>query len=109
MVKLLIDSGANPSQKIGFEDFLLLKRLKPSKMARKVFDRSAGISESGSSQSPTGASRDTPIQNMEGFRQFGQRGPIHFPPEYVEGKELCLFEIAAMSGHLGIASYILEQ
>ncbi|KAJ3366113.1 hypothetical protein HDU91_001987, partial [Kappamyces sp. JEL0680] len=104
MVKLLIDAGANPSQKIALEDFLLLRRLKPSRSAMKSaerFDTKVGVGI----QSPA---VDSPVV-VDGYRQYGQKGPIHFPQEYVEGKDIYLFELAAMSGNMGIATYILEQ
>jgi hypothetical protein len=96
LCQLLIDSKANPNQKLSLEDYLMLKRLKlaaPRNIAKL---------------DPKMEKPKNPAAVTEVYRQFGQTGPLNFH-DFAVGKEFCLFELAAVNGHYGIASFLFEQ
>lgn len=96
MCQLLIENGANVNQRLSLEDYLMLKRLKQN-APKKVAKLDPKL------EKPKVAGADTEV-----YRQFGQTGPLNFR-EFALGKEIALFELAAVNGHYGIASHIFEQ
>ena len=109
MIKLLIDFGADPSQRILLKDFLLLRRLKTSKKSIRLASRFSNIADLRSIPSPsaTHKSIDCKRENDK-FQQFGHRSPIHLSEEYIEEKYICLFEMAAIRGDYETASFLLR-
>lgn len=100
IIKLLLDAGANINQSLGLADYCLLNHLRPSIETFKITSP-ASIATNSTSSGVT--------NNRDIYRQYGQRGPIVLPTEYMQDKQIYLFEFAALRGHLQIAQLLLEQ
>ncbi|KAJ3262342.1 hypothetical protein HK103_002783 [Boothiomyces macroporosus] len=95
MIQLLLQCGANVNQTLGLADLCLLNRLKSH-----VPKSSNGSPQNGSPESPS------PFKDA--FRQYGQKGPITFPQEFINEKEILLYELALASGHETVALQLIE-
>jgi hypothetical protein len=99
IIRLLIENGANPNQSLGLGDYLMLSKLKPRHR------RSPSSSSPDEPASLAGSVKST----KEYPQQVFQKSPAKLEKEYIENKQIYLFEMAAMRGHMGIASYLLDQ
>lgn len=111
MVQLLIDNDANPEQQLLLEDLILLGRLKGSKSSVKKASQNLDTTGYGSRlplpEMLAASDLTAGLLDSEKYRQFGQKGIIKLIPEFIKGKKVSLFEMAATHGDFQIASLIL--
>ncbi|KAI8902661.1 ankyrin repeat-containing domain protein [Globomyces pollinis-pini] len=97
MARLLVENGANLNQTLSMTDFFLLTRL--------------NLSSKGHPNRSANSSSDSPMTRTfkESYRQYGQRGPIVFPQDYIDCKEIFPYELAMAADHHALGVLLLEN
>ncbi|KAI8915053.1 hypothetical protein BC831DRAFT_554507 [Entophlyctis helioformis] len=107
-VQLLFENGANPSVPLPLSYYFLLRSLKTHGGRHFSADPVASTTR----QQRNSVMRVEPVNASDfssGFKQYGDKQPVRFSPEFIAEKALLPLELAALSGHKEVVKYLLPR